>query len=199
MELKLTRTIHHVESERNYSTTFFSNVSRYGIFFSTPFLSCSIAILSCLEAIWQAFLNRSTLIQDSLDLYSAVHHNQESFGYSGEGMVLLINEFQRVIIKAELETTSNNNERQYKRYKRQNGLQITFRNNKTFLNFKNSPHIKFAQSPWLRQYIELNTNFRTHAKNDFEKIYTNLWTTCTIYLLLTKTYQTWWKTKTMVW
>ncbi|KYN23183.1 hypothetical protein ALC57_04403 [Trachymyrmex cornetzi] len=29
--------------------------------------------------------------------------------------------------------------------------------------------LQFAQSPWLRDYIELNTNFRTHAKNDFEK------------------------------
>jgi len=35
IELKLTRTIHHVESERNYSTTF-SNVSRYGIFSIVP-------------------------------------------------------------------------------------------------------------------------------------------------------------------
>jgi len=30
-------------------------------------------------------------------------------------------------------------------------------------------HSFYAQSPWLRDYIELNTNFRTHAKNDFEK------------------------------
>jgi hypothetical protein len=29
--------------------------------------------------------------------------------------------------------------------------------------------LQFAQSPWLRDYIELNTKFRTHAKNDFEK------------------------------
>ena len=29
--------------------------------------------------------------------------------------------------------------------------------------------LQFAQSPWLREYIELNTKFRTHAKNDFEK------------------------------
>ncbi|KYN20067.1 hypothetical protein ALC57_07573 [Trachymyrmex cornetzi] len=29
--------------------------------------------------------------------------------------------------------------------------------------------LQFAQFPWLRDYIELNTNFRTHAKNDFEK------------------------------
>ncbi|KYN27900.1 hypothetical protein ALC57_02694 [Trachymyrmex cornetzi] len=29
--------------------------------------------------------------------------------------------------------------------------------------------LQFAQSPWLRDYIELNTKFRTLAKNDFEK------------------------------
>ncbi|XP_077282587.1 uncharacterized protein LOC143908702 [Temnothorax americanus] len=29
--------------------------------------------------------------------------------------------------------------------------------------------LKFAQSPWLRDYIEHNTKFRTLAKNDFEK------------------------------
>ncbi|XP_025162454.1 uncharacterized protein LOC112590375 [Harpegnathos saltator] len=29
--------------------------------------------------------------------------------------------------------------------------------------------LKFAQSPWLRDYIELSTQFRTHATNDFEK------------------------------
>ena len=29
--------------------------------------------------------------------------------------------------------------------------------------------LQFAQSPWLRNYIELNTQFRTLAKNDFEK------------------------------
>ncbi|KYN14510.1 hypothetical protein ALC57_13279 [Trachymyrmex cornetzi] len=29
--------------------------------------------------------------------------------------------------------------------------------------------LQFAQSPWLRDYIELNTKFRTMAKNDFEK------------------------------
>ncbi|XP_025159353.1 uncharacterized protein LOC112589602 [Harpegnathos saltator] len=29
--------------------------------------------------------------------------------------------------------------------------------------------LKFAQSPWLRDYIELNTQFRTRATNDFEK------------------------------
>jgi len=29
--------------------------------------------------------------------------------------------------------------------------------------------LQFAQSPWLRDYIELNTQFRTRAKNDFEK------------------------------
>ncbi|KYN23492.1 hypothetical protein ALC57_04090 [Trachymyrmex cornetzi] len=29
--------------------------------------------------------------------------------------------------------------------------------------------LQFAQSPWLRDYIELNTQFRTVAKNDFEK------------------------------
>ncbi|KYN15671.1 hypothetical protein ALC57_12102 [Trachymyrmex cornetzi] len=29
--------------------------------------------------------------------------------------------------------------------------------------------LQFTQSPWLREYIELNTQFRTRAKNDFEK------------------------------
>jgi len=29
--------------------------------------------------------------------------------------------------------------------------------------------LQFAQSPWLRDYIQLNTNFRTRANNDFEK------------------------------
>ena len=29
--------------------------------------------------------------------------------------------------------------------------------------------LQFAQSPWLREYIELNTNFRTLAKNEFDK------------------------------
>ncbi|KYN17583.1 hypothetical protein ALC57_10126 [Trachymyrmex cornetzi] len=29
--------------------------------------------------------------------------------------------------------------------------------------------LQFAQSPWLGDYIELNTQFRTRAKNDFEK------------------------------
>ncbi|KYM93669.1 hypothetical protein ALC62_15728 [Cyphomyrmex costatus] len=29
--------------------------------------------------------------------------------------------------------------------------------------------LQFTQSPWLRDYIELNTKFRTLAKNDFEK------------------------------
>ena len=29
--------------------------------------------------------------------------------------------------------------------------------------------LQFAQSPWLREYIELNTNFRIRAENDFEK------------------------------
>ncbi|RLU15164.1 hypothetical protein DMN91_012158 [Ooceraea biroi] len=29
--------------------------------------------------------------------------------------------------------------------------------------------LEFAQSPWLREYIELNTRFRAAAKNDFEK------------------------------
>jgi len=34
---------------------------------------------------------------------------------------------------------------------------------------KNYRVLKFAQSPWPREYIELNTNFRTRTKNDFEK------------------------------
>ncbi|EFN76229.1 hypothetical protein EAI_07771, partial [Harpegnathos saltator] len=29
--------------------------------------------------------------------------------------------------------------------------------------------LRFAQTSWLRNYIELNTQFRTHATNDFEK------------------------------
>jgi len=29
--------------------------------------------------------------------------------------------------------------------------------------------LKFVQSPWLRDYIQLNTDFRTRANNDFEK------------------------------
>ncbi|KYN16171.1 hypothetical protein ALC57_11582, partial [Trachymyrmex cornetzi] len=29
--------------------------------------------------------------------------------------------------------------------------------------------LQFAQSPWLRDYIELNTQFRTRAKNNFDK------------------------------
>jgi len=29
--------------------------------------------------------------------------------------------------------------------------------------------LQFAQSPWLRDYIELNTIFRSLAKNNFEK------------------------------
>ncbi|RLU25215.1 hypothetical protein DMN91_003308 [Ooceraea biroi] len=33
--------------------------------------------------------------------------------------------------------------------------------------------LEFAQSPWLRDYIELNTRYRTAAKNDLEKIYIN--------------------------
>ncbi|XP_011699319.1 PREDICTED: uncharacterized protein LOC105456742 [Wasmannia auropunctata] len=34
--------------------------------------------------------------------------------------------------------------------------------------------LQFAQSPWLREYIELNTKFRTEARNDFEKNLYNL-------------------------
>ena len=29
--------------------------------------------------------------------------------------------------------------------------------------------LQFTQSPWLHEYIEFNTNFRTLAKNEFEK------------------------------
>jgi len=29
--------------------------------------------------------------------------------------------------------------------------------------------LQFAQSPWFRDYIKLNTQFRMRAKNDFEK------------------------------
>jgi len=34
---------------------------------------------------------------------------------------------------------------------------------------KNHRILKFAQSPWLRDYIQLNTDFRTRMNNDFEK------------------------------
>ncbi|XP_018399567.1 PREDICTED: uncharacterized protein LOC108777234 [Cyphomyrmex costatus] len=34
--------------------------------------------------------------------------------------------------------------------------------------------LQFTQSPWLRDYIELNTKFRTLAKNDFEKCWSQL-------------------------
>ena len=33
--------------------------------------------------------------------------------------------------------------------------------------------LQFAQFPWLHDYIELNTQFRTRTKNDFEKICIN--------------------------
>ena len=34
--------------------------------------------------------------------------------------------------------------------------------------------IKFFQSSWLKEWIDLNINFRKVAKNDFEKDYFNL-------------------------
>ncbi len=34
--------------------------------------------------------------------------------------------------------------------------------------------IKFSQSSWLKEWIDLNINFRKVAKNDFEKDYFNL-------------------------
>jgi len=49
MELKLTRAIHHVESECNYFTTF--SVMYPNTEFRQLFLSCLIAILSYLVAI----------------------------------------------------------------------------------------------------------------------------------------------------
>jgi len=39
-----------------------------------------------------------------------------------------------VIIKADSDTMTNNNERQYERHKRQNKLQITFKDDKTNSN-----------------------------------------------------------------
>ena len=34
--------------------------------------------------------------------------------------------------------------------------------------------IRFSQSSWLKEWIDLNTNFRKVAKNDFEKDYFKL-------------------------
>jgi hypothetical protein len=34
--------------------------------------------------------------------------------------------------------------------------------------------VRFSQSSWLKEWIDLNTNFRKVAKNDFEKYYFKL-------------------------
>jgi len=90
MELKFTRTIHHVESERNYSTTFSVTYLDTEFFFDTVselFDSDPELFGSYLTSIPEPF-DVNSRFAGSVIFIALYHNNQESFGYSGEGMVL---------------------------------------------------------------------------------------------------------------